>query len=41
VLAADGSEGHWLAETDGGIRIATGELDRALKLQPSMAAQKR
>jgi homoserine acetyltransferase len=41
VLAADGGEGHWLAETDDGIGIATGELDRALKLQPPMAAQKR
>jgi dienelactone hydrolase len=31
VLAASGSEGHWLPETDGGIKIATPELDRALK----------
>jgi dienelactone hydrolase len=41
MLAADGSEGHWLAETDGGIGSAAGELDRALKSQSPMAAQKR
>jgi dienelactone hydrolase len=41
VLAASGSEGHWLAETGSGIEIAAGELDRGLKLQPPMAAQKR
>jgi dienelactone hydrolase len=41
VLATRGGDGHWLADTDGGIRIATGELDRALNLQPPMAAQKR
>ena len=31
VLAASGSEGHWLAETEGGVKIAGPELDRALK----------
>jgi dienelactone hydrolase len=31
VLAAAGSEGHWLAETDGGIKTAAPELDRALR----------
>jgi len=31
VLAASGSEGHWLAETEAGIKIAGPELDRALK----------
>jgi dienelactone hydrolase len=41
MLAADGSEGHWLAETESGIRAAAGDLERALKLQPSMSAQKR
>jgi hypothetical protein len=41
MLAADGGEGHWLPETESGIRTAAGELDRALKLQPPMAAQKR
>jgi dienelactone hydrolase len=40
VLAASGSEGHWLAETEAGIKIAEPELDRALKLQ-TPAAQKR
>jgi len=45
VLAASGSEGHWIAETENGIKIAGQELnralDRALKLQPSTAAGKR
>jgi dienelactone hydrolase len=31
VLAASGSEGHWLAETDSGIKNAIPEFDRALK----------
>ncbi len=31
VLAAYGSEGHWLAETEGGVKSAARELDRALK----------
>src|SRR5438477_1252985 len=34
VLAASGSEGHWLAETDSVVEIAGRELDRALKLLP-------
>jgi dienelactone hydrolase len=41
VLAANGREGHWLAETDGGIGSAAGELDRVLRRQTPMAAQKR
>jgi dienelactone hydrolase len=41
VLAADGSEGHWMPETESGITRAGAELDRALKLQPPLAAQKR
>ena len=41
VLAAYGSEGHWLAETDGGVKIAAPELDRALKALPPAAAKKR
>ena len=41
VLAASGSEGHWLAETDGGIKIAAPELDRALKGLGSTVAKKR
>jgi dienelactone hydrolase len=40
VLAPSGSEGHWLVETESGVRIASPELDRALKLKPS-AAKKR
>jgi len=31
VLAAYGSEGHWLPETEGGVKLAGPELDRALK----------
>jgi dienelactone hydrolase len=31
VLAASGSEGHWLVETEAGVKIAQLELDRALK----------
>jgi dienelactone hydrolase len=31
VLASYGGEGHWLAETEGGVKIAAPELDRALK----------
>ena len=41
VLAASGSEGHWLAETEGGIKIAAPELDRALKGLGSTVAKKR
>jgi len=40
VLAASGSEGHWLAETDSVVQIAGRELDRALKL-PTAAVKKR
>ncbi len=32
VLPASGGEGHWLAETEAGVRIAAAELDRAVKL---------
>jgi dienelactone hydrolase len=41
VLAAYGGEGHWLAETDGGIRIAGPELERALKALSPAVAKKR
>jgi dienelactone hydrolase len=41
VLAAYGGEGHWLAETDGGIKIAGPELERALKALSPAAAKKR
>ena len=40
VLPASGSEGHWLAETEAGVKIAGPELDRALK-QQSTAAKRR
>ena len=40
VLAASGSEGHWLAESEVGVRIAAPELDRALKL-PTAAVKMR
>jgi dienelactone hydrolase len=40
VLAPSGSEGHWLVETENGVRIASSELDRALKLKTA-AAKKR
>jgi dienelactone hydrolase len=37
-LPAFGGEGHWLPETESGVKLAAGDLDRALKLQ---AAKKR
>jgi dienelactone hydrolase len=40
VLAASGSEGHWLPESEAGVKIAGPELDRALKPH-STAAKKR
>jgi dienelactone hydrolase len=41
VLAASGSEGHWMVETESGVKIAGPALDRALRLQPSVADKKR
>jgi dienelactone hydrolase len=41
MLAASGSEGHWLAETEAGVKIAGPELDRALKPLAPTAAKKR
>jgi dienelactone hydrolase len=41
VLATSGSEGHWMAETEGGVKIAAPELDRALKLPTPTAAKTR
>jgi dienelactone hydrolase len=41
VLAASGGEGHWLAETEAGIRIAGPELDRALKAAAAKPDKKR
>ena len=40
-LVAYGSEGHWLAETEGGVKSAASELDRALKPRSQGAAKKR
>jgi hypothetical protein len=40
LLAASGSEGHWLAETESGVKIAAPELDRALKLFVPTAAKR-
>jgi dienelactone hydrolase len=41
VLAARGSEGHWLVENDAGIEIAAPELDSALKAATATAAKPR
>jgi dienelactone hydrolase len=41
VLAAAGSEGHWLAETESGVKSAGPELDRALRLLAPTAAKTR
>jgi dienelactone hydrolase len=41
VLAASGSEGHWLPETEAGVKIAGPELERALKPLTPTAAKKR
>ncbi|MGA9088259.1 MAG: peptidase, partial [Bradyrhizobium sp.] len=41
VLAPSGSEGHWLAETEAGVRIAGAALDRALKASGAGADRKR
>jgi dienelactone hydrolase len=41
VLPASGSEGHWLAETEAGVKSAEADLDRALKLPAPAMAKKR
>jgi dienelactone hydrolase len=41
VLTSSGSEGHWLPETEAGVKIAAPELDRALKALAPAAAKKR
>jgi dienelactone hydrolase len=42
VVASAGGEGHWLPETETGVKIAGPELDRALKaLAPAAAAVKK
>ena len=40
-LPAYGSEGHWLPETEGGVKLAGPELDRALTPRSSTPAKKR
>jgi dienelactone hydrolase len=40
-LPASGSEGHWMVETETGIKLAIAELDRALKLQQPRAIRNR
>ena len=40
VLAASGSEGHWLAETEGGVKSAAPDLGRALKARNPTAAKR-
>ena len=37
----EASEGHWLAETESGVKLAAPDLDRALKARPPAAAKKR
>lgn len=41
VLPASGSEGHWLAETESGVKSAASELGRALKPARPAAVRKR
>jgi dienelactone hydrolase len=41
VLASYGSEGHWMAETEGGVKLAGPELDRALRALNPKPAKKR
>jgi len=41
VLPASGSEGHWLAETEAGVKSAGPDLDRALKGPAPTTAKKR
>ena len=41
VLPAHGSEGHWLPETEAGVKLAGPELDRALKALRPTSAKKR
>jgi dienelactone hydrolase len=40
-LPPSGSEGHWLVETESGVRLALAELDRALRLGGPRPARKR
>lgn len=40
-LPAHGGEGHWLAESEGGVKLAASELERALKPVRAAASGKR
>ena len=39
-LPAVGSEGHWMIETEAGVKVASAELERALKSPKPVAAKK-
>jgi dienelactone hydrolase len=41
VLPANGSEGHWLVETEAGIKLSSPELDRVLNARRPTSAKKR
>ena len=41
MLPASGSEGHWLAETEAGVKIAGSVLERALMLLHPTVVKKR
>jgi dienelactone hydrolase len=41
LLPASGGEGHWLVETEGGVKAAEADLDRALRPAPAATAKKR
>jgi dienelactone hydrolase len=41
ILPAYDGEGHWMAETEAGVKLATSELDRVLKTQASARTQNR
>lgn len=41
ILPAYGGEGHWLPETEAGVKLAASELERALKLRNAAPAKKR
>jgi hypothetical protein len=41
VLPAHGSEGHWLVETEDGVKLGAAELDRALKSRVLTPAKKK
>ncbi|WP_456637552.1 alpha/beta hydrolase family protein [Bradyrhizobium sp. USDA 10063] len=40
ILPASGGEGHWLPESENGVKLAAAELDRALKAPRAAAAKK-